>query len=185
MVLFQFEHSRTSYWADFVIYGGTVVLGLPWLMVQAASAQPAPLAAWALSGFVGWSLLEYLLHRFVLHGLRPFKDWHALHHARPTSLVASLTVVTMALFLLLIWGPAAWLGGMQVATALTLGFVAGYVVYSTTQHAVHHWVAKGTWLKQQRRWHARHHHAGADGHICFGVTGRFWDRSLGSRWAAR
>ena len=24
----------------------------------------------------------YRLHRFVLHGLRPFSGWHALHHQR-------------------------------------------------------------------------------------------------------
>lgn len=177
MGLFQLEHSRAGYWVDFVIYGGTVAVGLPWLLVQAPGAQRLFLVALALTGFVAWSLLEYLLHRFVLHGLRPFRDWHALHHARPTSLVASPTVVTMALFLLLFWGPAAWAAGFLAANALTLGLVAGYGVL---HHALHHWAARGAWLRRQKRWHARHHHAGADGRICFGVTGRFWDRIFGS-----
>ncbi|MDX5446368.1 MAG: hypothetical protein LPJ87_09975, partial [Zoogloeaceae bacterium] len=29
-----------------------------------------------IAGLVSWTLLEYLLHRFVLHGRGPFQRWH-------------------------------------------------------------------------------------------------------------
>jgi cyclopropane-fatty-acyl-phospholipid synthase len=30
----------------------------------------------ALAGLLGWSLIEYGVHRFVLHGLAPFRRWY-------------------------------------------------------------------------------------------------------------
>ncbi|GAB1426064.1 hypothetical protein MASR2M16_32980 [Thauera terpenica] len=33
-----------------------------------------------LAGLVGWTLIEYLLHRFMLHRVEPFRAWHVEHH---------------------------------------------------------------------------------------------------------
>ncbi len=38
-----------------------------------------------VGGVVGWTLAEYLVHRFVLHGLAPIQ--HGLHHANPDEAV--------------------------------------------------------------------------------------------------
>jgi cyclopropane-fatty-acyl-phospholipid synthase len=65
------------------------------------------------------------------------------------------------------------------ACALTLGVVTGYLAYSVTHHAIHHWRGDNVWLLQRKRWHALHHQdvelAG-----CFGVTSGIWDHVFGS-----
>ena len=180
MRLFQFEHSRSVYLADFWIYGMVVGFGLPSLLLLAPADQCWGLTLLAVAGFVLWNPLEYLLHRFVLHGLRPFRNWHALHHERPTAFVASPTLVTLTLFAVLVWLPLAALLPLLIATALTLGLMAGYLAYAMTHHAVHNWPARGPWLRRQKLWHARHHHGGESGGRCYGVTGKFWDRLLKS-----
>ena len=52
----------------------------------------------ALAGAATWTFLEYVLHRFVLHGVAPFSDWHRQHHLRPLALICSPTVLSAALF---------------------------------------------------------------------------------------
>jgi len=59
-----------------------------------------------------------------------------------------------------------------------LGVVAGYLVYSLTHHATHHWRSRGPLARRRKQWHAQHHHS--DAPVCFGVTTRFWDRVFGT-----
>jgi sterol desaturase/sphingolipid hydroxylase (fatty acid hydroxylase superfamily) len=43
---------------------------------------------------------------------------------------------------------------------------------------VHQLHGQGLWLRRHRRWHALHHHAGAE--ACYGVSLRLWDHVFGS-----
>ena len=176
MRLFQLEQTPAVYRADFWIYGAFVGIGVPSVLWLAAPDQRSLVGLLVAIGFVTWSPLEYGLHRWVLHGIRPFRDWHAVHHERPVALVASPTLFTLALFGALVWLPMSAAYGYLYASSLTLGLMAGYLCYAATHHAVHHWVAKGPWLRRQKLWHARHHHATMDDGVCFGVTGTLWDR---------
>jgi cyclopropane-fatty-acyl-phospholipid synthase len=63
------------------------------------------------------------------------------------------------------------------ACALTLGVLTGYMVYTMTHHATHHWRADNSWLRQRKRWHALHHHLERPGY--YGVTTSFWDNVFG------
>jgi cyclopropane-fatty-acyl-phospholipid synthase len=178
MGLFSLEHGKASYGADFVCYGLLVAA----LAVAVLADLPAALAlralGWAAAGVALWSLAEYLLHRWVLHGLQPFKRWHALHHDRPRALIATPTALTVALFFAFVFLPAWWLGPPWRGCALTLGVLAGYLGYTVTHHAVHHWHGASPWLRQHKRWHALHHRAGSE--ACYGVTSAFWDRVFAS-----
>jgi hypothetical protein len=64
------------------------------------------LVALALLGLVAWTLLEYALHRFVLHGLQPFRTWHAEHHRRPRALIGTPTILSATLIAALGGHPA-------------------------------------------------------------------------------
>lgn len=178
MGLFTLEHSRAAYLADFALYGGAVVILAGLLGWQGPPQQQAQLALVALAGLVSWSGIEYVLHRFVLHGIEPFRRWHAEHHRRPTALICAPTVLSGTLIGTLVCLPAWALGGPWFACALTLGVLAGYLGYAVTHHAMHHWRATGTWLQRRKRWHARHHHDAEPG--CYGVTSGFWDRCCGT-----
>lgn len=170
------EHSTTTYRADFVFYGGAV-LGLGgWLALRAPSGTGLELAALAAAGLLAWSALEYTLHRFVLHGLQPFKRWHLEHHRRPTALICAPTVLSASLIGALVWLPAVWLMGAWHGSALTLGVLIGYLGYALTHHALHHGLAQSPWLQRRKYWHAKHHHLLQP--CCFGVTSGFWDGVL-------
>ena len=178
MGLFTLEHSQGAYRADFVLYGSAVLLLAAYLMLEGPRAHWPQIVAFVLAGLAGWSLVEYLLHRFVLHGVQPFKGWHAEHHQRPTALICAPTILSAALILTLVFLPALLASNLWRACALTLGVLAGYLAYAVVHHATHHWRADTVWLRQRKRWHARHHHT--NGPACFGVTSGFWDHVFGS-----
>lgn len=175
MRFLSFEHGRAAYRADFLIYGAAVV-ALSVLLVEAGpSGHGFALAGTLLAGLLGWSFVEYGLHRFVLHGLSPFRRWHEQHHQRPTALICAPTLLSGSLIALLVFLPAALIGDRWLACALTLGLLIGYLGYAVTHHAIHHWHGRGAWLLRRKRWHALHHRL-EGGSSCFGVTSAFWDR---------
>jgi sterol desaturase/sphingolipid hydroxylase (fatty acid hydroxylase superfamily) len=182
MGLLSLEHSRLAYWADFVVYGLVVMLLSGVLLMAGPAARGGELLLCVICGLAGWTFLEYVLHRFVLHGVQPFRDWHAAHHARPTALIGTPSLLSASLILLLIFLPAWWLADLWRACAITLGMVAGFLGYSFTHHATHFWRAESgpgsRWLRQRKLWHAVHHHARRPG--CYGVTTSFWDHVFGS-----
>ena len=174
MNLLNTEHSPGGYALDFALYGAACLALLAYLGTQTPSHAWGQLAGWALLGGLAWTLLEYALHRFVLHGLQPFSRWHGEHHRRPEALVCTPTLVSAALFLLLVYLPARWWLGAWSAAAFTLGLLLGYLWYSTVHHAIHHWTLDTAWLRQRKRWHAQHHHVYP---VCrYGVTTQVWDR---------
>jgi len=191
MSLFSLEHSAAAYWSDFALYTGMCLLIALSLIFVAPRSTGAVLALWVLAGGAAWSLLEYLLHRFVLHRIAPFSRWHGEHHLRPRALISSPVVLSLTLFVLLAAMPAWWLLGSWPASALTLGLMAGYLAYGLIHHAVHHplpaWMAQSAWMNRRRTRHAMHHyahHAGEasrPGRQChYGVSNSFWDAVFGT-----
>ena len=176
MALLSFEHGRAAYWADFAIYGVAVAALAIVLSVFAPTERWGCLTAFALFGAAAWTLIEYAAHRLVLHGMEPFRSWHAEHHERPTALMSTPTLLSASLIATLVFLPGLMAGGFWRASALTLGVIAGYLTYALTHHATHHWRTRGPWLTRRKRWHARHHHIAA----CYGVSCSFWDRVFGS-----
>lgn len=187
-----FEHSPGAYRADFYLYGtASLALGAALLL----GPWDLRLLGWAAAGVLGWTLLEYLLHRFVLHGLPPFKRWHAEHHRRPGALIAAPTLLTATIFTTVLLLPAVWLLGAWPAAALSFGLLNGYLAYGLTHHAIHQpTVGKPVrfgrrWLHRRRLWHGLHHRrvpttpgsppaSAMAGY--YGVSSVFWDRVFGT-----
>ncbi|MDD0838768.1 sterol desaturase family protein [Curvibacter sp. HBC61] len=178
MRLLSFEHSLTTYYADLAAYG-VGVLGLGLALGGAMSAQEGPgVALMVVLGLVVWTLLEYLIHRFVLHGLDPFRRWHAAHHQRPEALICTPTLLSALAFTGLVLWPS--LAGLPSpwGLALSLGVLTGAFVYSLLHHALHHLRAPPLALRRWQRWHRCHHHSPQP--VCYGVSTRVWDRLFGS-----
>ncbi|CAM5791661.1 sterol desaturase family protein [Castellaniella caeni] len=173
MTLFKLEQHPAVYFADFVLYPVAILAGVSLL----AWRGQGPIWAWLLVaalGFFAWSFIEYAMHRFVFHGVQPFKRWHDEHHRRPFALIGSSTLVSMALFAGLIFWPLSLLVGASIAGAATLGVIVGYLLYVVVHHATHHWKARpGSWMAARKQDHARHHMPGVEG--WYGVTTPFWD----------
>jgi cyclopropane-fatty-acyl-phospholipid synthase len=183
MNLIRIEHSRLAYRADFALYGAAIAALAGFLLAAAPPSQGVAIAACVLAGLALWTVVEYGLHRFVLHGVPPFRRWHAEHHARPTALICAPTILTASLIAGLVFLPALLMADLWPACALTLGLLAGYQVYAVTHHATHHWRARSPWLRRRKQWHALHHHHAGEG-ACYGVTTGFWDHVFGSARAA-
>ena len=174
-----FSFSPWAYWLDFLVYALLSGLLLLLLLVKTPMAQALATTSWVLVGAVAWTAIEYVLHRFVLHGLPPFKAWHAEHHKEPRALMGAPTWLSLSLFGLGAALPAWAFLPLDGALALLLGLLLGYLAYIGTHHGVHHLGGlDAEWLRRRLRWHARHHGRGGSrrqlGH--FGVTTALWDR---------
>jgi sterol desaturase/sphingolipid hydroxylase (fatty acid hydroxylase superfamily) len=172
--------SRTAYYADFAVYAAIIAgltlsasLGLDW-------ALRAKWLAAFLAGVAMWTLLEYLLHRFVLHRIPTFAQMHAVHHASPRAFVGTPTWVSLLILWIAIFVPAWRTLSLHIATGLIAGVMSGFLWYGILHHAVHH--RRPRFLAQRLtaciHRHLRHHHAEVPGN--FGVTTRLWDRLFGT-----
>ncbi len=174
MGLLTTEHGRVAYLADFALYASAATTLAVLLAVAAPHERRAEMLAFALAGLAAWTLVEYLLHRFVLHGLQPFRTWHAEHHRRPRALIGTPTILSAGLIAALVFVPALVLSDLWRACALTFGLLAGYLVYAIVHHATHHRHSGLAWLRHVKRHHALHHSPVAVP-ARYGVTSAFWD----------
>jgi cyclopropane-fatty-acyl-phospholipid synthase len=179
MAMFALEHSRKAYVIDFAVIVGANLVLLALLLANNPVHRWWSLIGYVFSGALLWTPLEYVLHRFVLHGLAPFKMWHQLHHERPFALIYTPTQFIVIAFLVLVYMPLWALTSMWVAVALTLGLTSGYLLYSTAHHALHHWVPWNAWFMREKVRHARHH-VSTNHVVAFGVTTSIWDKVFGT-----
>jgi len=172
--------TKTAYYADFAVY--TAVISVL-ITVAAVSADWTQRLRWLIAlatGGATWTLLEYLLHRIVLHRVSMFAEMHAVHHASPRAFIGTPTWLTLTVlwtvFFLPVW---CWLS-FNVASGLIAGVMAGFLWYGILHHAIHHGrprlLASLTTVCALR--HGRHHHSGKSGN--FGVTTAIWDRMFGT-----
>lgn len=177
--LVSIEHGRWAYRADFAFYAMASMALAAWLVAHSPLSAAPGLMACVAAGLMGWTALEYGLHRFVLHGMAPFSAWHAQHHARPRALICTPTWLSAVLIVLLVYLPVRVLGSSGPAAALTLGLLLGYQVYAVMHHALHHLRWRNRWWDARRQWHGQHHQTGATPSR-FGVTTGFWDHVFGT-----
>ncbi len=154
-----------------LLLGSTLGLGLAW----------GRALAWMLVGMLGWTLLEYVLHRFAFHwrprsalGRKLHFLAHGIHHLDPwdaTRLVfPPLAGVVVAA---LIYLPLGLLLPATIATALMAGILLGYIVYDMSHYHAHHARPKGRWAKAIKIAHQAHHHKWPN--RLYGVSSPLWD----------
>ena len=167
--------SRASYYADFVFYPFALLVLGGMSMEKETSSQMLVWAGLCMTGTALWTLLEYFIHRVVLHQLWPFRELHALHHSSPSAMIGTPTWLTAVLIGGIVLVPLWWWAGFNTASGLTSGLILGYLWYVLVHHAVHHWRTRpGSYLHQAKLRHAIHHHS--QNPCNFGVTTGFWDR---------
>ncbi|AVA25025.1 sterol desaturase family protein [Rhizobium sp. NXC24] len=168
-----------AYYTDFVVYpiitAGLSAAYFAW----GYDGRPLIWFAAIVIGAAAWTLVEYLIHRFVLHHVVYVRDMHIQHHHAPTELIDTpiwLSLSFMAAGVLL---PSWWAFGFGVASGFTVGMTLGYLTYGTMHHAMHHWrIPHGTYLYRAKRWHAQHHASTDEGN--YGVSSLFWDHVFGT-----
>lgn len=178
--LVSLEHSPLARRADLLAYGVAIAALGGWALLRHGPGWGGATLAGLLAGLIAWTLIEYAVHRFVLHGVPPFKGWHAEHHRRPGAAIGLPTVFSGGLFVAFVFAPAWWLGGLLPARDFTLGVLTGYLGYALVHQGVHRPLSGRRWLAGRQRWHARHHGAAAAPGQAYGVTTGFWDRVFGT-----
>ena len=154
-------------------------------------AQALPVLGTYASGIVLWSLVEYVLHRFLFHfePSHPRMRWiwyliHGVHHEQPqckTRLLMPpiLSIPLAFLFYGLFRGIVGGLLAAPLAVApLFAGFVTGYLIYDMMHYAEHHLSMRWGPLKYLKRYHLLHHFKTPEHR--FGVSSPLWDLVFGT-----
>lgn len=172
--------SKTTYYADFVIYAVLVTTGG---MIAIWDNSPREMSIWLLTALIGvlsWTLIEYLLHRFVLHQMPLIALMHDAHHQVPLAFIGTPTWLSLSVIGGFVFLPAWAVGSLNAASGAAVGVMAGFLWYGIVHHAIHYRrprrIAKRLLWASRR--HAQHHYAHRPGN--FGVTTSFWDRVFGT-----
>jgi len=176
--------SRVRWWHVLVVWVPFVV-GCLWVGARLVSL-PALLGMTGV-GMVAWTLLEYVLHRYIFHfepneNSEVQKDLsfliHGIHHDYPWDadrLV--MPPVVAAVIAIAVWLPSSFFLGRH-HYGFFAGMVSGYLCYDLMHYYLHHGVPKSKLGKWLRRYHLVHHFATPE--IRYGITTPLWDLLFGT-----
>jgi len=171
-----------SMWLPPVFYG--TYLGMTHLPSTAAPAY------WLLGLFL-WTLVEYLLHRFLFHVDQYMPDHpyaltvhfllHGIHHYLPMDRYRLVMPPTLFFVLALPFYKLAhtvfWYDWYAAVTVFS-GGIFGYVCYDCTHYFLHH-KKLPAWVQELKKYHLAHHYQNFE--LGFGVTSKFWDYVWGTQ----
>ncbi|HUB09618.1 MAG TPA: sterol desaturase family protein [Myxococcales bacterium] len=170
------------------VWFGPIVAYALWTGVRGSLGAGRTVLYFAFGALL-WSLLEYGLHRLVMHGAlrdagtpeKRFRAFmlHGYHHEFPDDrmrlVMPPMGSWPIGAMVALVWrfafGPAAWL-------VIFAGTAAGYVAYDWTHYYTHHARPKTRLGKWVRRYHMRHHFENED--RFYGISSPLWDVIFGT-----
>ena len=157
------------------------------LLWAGAVAGWSPLASCALfgGGVMLWTLIEYLMHRFLFHltprgrlGLLFAYLIHGVHHAFPEDrrrwLMPPIVSVPVTTVLFLVVRPVVG----SATCPIFAGAVLGYLAYDLLHYASHAGSLGGRMAHYLRQHHMTHHYRLPE--TRFGVSSPLWDRVFGT-----
>ncbi len=145
-------------------------------------------AMWMLMGLVTWTIVEYVLHRFVFHyhpssefGKKIHFIFHGIHHDYPRDrlrlvMPPSVSIPLATLFFLLF---RTFIPAPQLYIFFG-AFLTGYLIYDMFHYAIHHVEVKGKLWNVLKTHHLKHHYN--DPNKGFGVSSPIWDVIVGSNF---
>ncbi len=157
-----------------VLTYGAVSLTVPWY----------GMAGLFLVGYLAFTLLEYLMHRYLYH-FGEYKDasnWsykiHGVHHAFPRDKDRLAMPLPLALVLATIFFLLFKLLMGSLAVFFFPGFVVGYASYLFIHYTIHSRTPPNNWFRYLWTHHHLHHHKYED--KAFGVSTPLWDVVFGT-----
>jgi sterol desaturase/sphingolipid hydroxylase (fatty acid hydroxylase superfamily) len=136
-------------------------------------------------GFVLFTWVEYMTHRYIFH-MDTYTKWreklqytiHGVHHEYPKDKerLAMPPLLSITIATLLLFGFRALLG--DLVFSFLPGFLVGYAYYLSVHYIVHVYqppknIFKALWIN-----HSVHHYKHGD--YVFGVSSPFWDYVYGT-----
>lgn len=134
-------------------------------------------------GVLTWTLLEYLIHRWMGHDRRfkktPFGVEHVRHHIEGNYFAPTWKkVIAAAVFVAVLAPPAIAVAGWDAGIAYTAGLIGFYGMYEWLHRREHTHAGFGPYGRYVRRHHFHHHFV--DGRVNHGVTTPLWDFVFGT-----
>lgn len=180
--------TKTSLKQNIIVYGMVVLL----LIYNAIFIKEIPVIRFVgifVAALFFWTLVEYLLHRYLFHWISENKSvqrfhfiLHGYHHLYPKDeermLMPPVPGLIMATMLFFIFYMVFALFNSPLYTwAFFPGFFLGYLLYSFLHRATHV-VKPPKRFKYLWRHHSLHHYKFPD--KAFGVSNTLWDRVFGT-----
>ena len=178
------SNGKISYYADFILYSVLVIASVAFALRGSRSDQLLWVRA-AIAGVGGWTLVEYLLHRFVFHRMPLIADLHHAHHAAPRAYLSTPTWVSLVVLGGLFFVPIWRLFTLNVAFGAVTGLVTGWLWYGFVHHVIHYRRPRrlAVALKATSHRHLLHHSASGSGN--YGVPTPIWDYVFGTNMSSR
>jgi sterol desaturase/sphingolipid hydroxylase (fatty acid hydroxylase superfamily) len=128
-------------------------------------------------GIIGWTLCEYVLHRYVGHSKKAiggFTREHLSHHSAGDYFMPHLKKIRVSLQMLI---PLAiisiFIFGGEQGSGFALGFALFFMVYEVLHKRAHTHAPRTSYGRWLRRHHFYHHFSAPRKN--FGVTTPLWD----------
>lgn len=160
------------------------------LILYTLTAAFTPYTSWtwtaAGSGIILFFFIEYLVHRFALHGIfskimpKAYRE-HDIHHKDPKNIRYMLTPNTYNVPYHLGLGIAfaTLFQNIHLASSIMVGFGAYQLFYEWMHYVSHRPITPKTpWGKWMKQFHMLHHHKNAEGY--YGVTHPALDIAFGT-----
>ncbi len=174
--------NKFLYFGDFVAIPVAILVFAYLSHLGSGYAVIAEYLATVMVGVAVWTLVEYLIHRFVYHHAPILSPLHDEHHKKPNEFIGVPSFVSSGLLVAVCYFPLAAFYPI-LAGGFVSGMMIGYAGYMFMHHASHHMkIEPDHWLYGARVRHMAHHYRD---NTNFGVTTGFWDRLFGTARAAR
>lgn len=160
------------------------------------SPHPWVAAAFFAAGIPVWTLVEYLFHRYVLHGhfapgegfLRRFlherlDPLHWEHHKHPFDGHHINGEIKDLLPLFFVAAPVSFIAPVYTLPMLLAGVVESYVLEEWIHHSVHFYNFQNPYFRYIKRFHY-YHHSPKRVEQGYGLTNGFWDIIFKTRYPA-
>jgi sterol desaturase/sphingolipid hydroxylase (fatty acid hydroxylase superfamily) len=177
---------KTHPYTPVMVFGSNAVVTIALVLIGQYATWKETLLLF-VTGFLSWTLIEYLLHRFPFHGRIKSKalnlflsGQHLFHHKYPNhpDYVVAPMAMAVPLYLLFL-GVFRLLSGDAIpALILGAGLSVGYLIYEWLHYSAHHRPARTGVGRYLKRYHLIHHFKDSDNY--FGVSSPFWDILFGT-----
>ncbi|KAJ4254854.1 fatty acid alpha-hydroxylase [Fusarium torreyae] len=180
--------SKTAWWVVPLVWLPFVAFGT--YTASKGFENQAYTAGYWMFGVFFWTIIEYVLHRFLFHldyylpdnrvGITLHFVLHGIHHYLPMDkyrLVMPPTLFAALAAPFWKFAHAVLFHNWYAATAAYSGGVFGYICYDLTHYFLHHQDLP-LWYKELKKYHLAHHFL--DYELGFGVTSKFWDSVFGT-----
>lgn len=168
------------------------------LALGARTAHPVAAVAFYLAGLLVWTLVEYLSHRYILHGRfkkskhrwkihkafahKVLDPLHWEHHERPFDGLHINGVLKDLLPLFAVAAPLSFIFPVYTAPVLLAGVCQGYVSEEWVHHSIHYYNFRNRYWRHLKKYHL-YHHTSRGMERGFGITSGFWDGIFKTRFS--